>query len=455
MKKVFCMLFGVAFLSSSYAVYAQDQEANVSEKSAEEIKVEKKDLPEFADLNSIYENKYVQDEVRELQYRVLQLLKTIGKSNPTGKDKADQIKGSKKDIDQAKRRVDYLVSLESNLEKSNTLMRVKNLLGLNYSGKEEVQKALDLIEAVEDADVFEKVRAIPRINKKINDVIDRYETLEKLVETADTIEKIKKIPGIGAKSLAEIEALEKQVAEIKNLNDVKNVVNNSYVNEKLKDQVADLMSLESNFQNAGTLDELRKLPGVNEKIIGYIDSQIDENKKLKEKLAQLTKEKSKLTHQFETQINDNEKERRFSTQLIGVILRALVGFDYRSARYNFAKSKEIKLPDKTVLVAASKNSFSHLGGSEEALCSITNGLEYVLKVLVSEKDWIKKAGPIKKRLEQISAHCKKLNDDADIIKLNVDHAVNIVTNLLEGAKRPPRDNVKNFDQVKTQNTVRK
>ena len=450
MKKVFCMLFGVAFLSSGYAVYAQDQGTNTQKKSFEEIKVEKEDLPEFVDINSICENEYVQDEVRELQYRVLQLLKTIGKSNPGAEDTADQIKGNKEDIEQAKRRVDYLASLESNLEKSDTLERVKNLLGLNSSGKEEIQKALDLIEAVENADVFEKVRAIPRINKKINDVIDRYETLEKFVETADSIEKIKKIPGIGPKSLEEIEALEKQVAEIKSLSDVKNVVSNPSISKKLKDQISSLMNLESDLQNAGTFDKLKKIPGVKDEIISYVDSQINENKKLKEQLEQLNKEKGELTYHLDTITNDNEKERRFSTQLIGVILRALIGFDYRSAKYNFAKNKEHKIPDKTALVAASKNSFSHLGGTEEALCAITNGLQNILKVLISEKDWIKKAEPIKKRLEKISAHCKKLNDDADIIKLNVDHAVNIVSNLLEGAKRPPRDNVKNFDQVREQ-----
>lgn len=450
MKKVFCMLFSVAFLSSDHVVFAEVQQPSVPEKFAEEIKFEKNDLPEFIDINSIYENEYVQDGVRELQYRMLQLLKTIGKSNPGTKDDVDKIKGNKNDIDQAERRVGYLASLESSLEKSDTLERVKNLLGLNSAGKEEVQKALDLIKAVENADVFEKVRAIPRINKKINEVIDRYETLEKLVETADSIEKIKKIPGIGPKSLAEIQDLEKQVAEIKSLSDVKNIVNNSSISKKLKDQVASLRNLESDLQNAGTFDELKKLPGVNDKIISYIDSQINENKKLKEQLEQLNKEKGELTYHLDTITNDNEKERRFSTRLIGVILRALVGFDYRSAKYNFAKNKSLKLPDKTALVAASKNSFSHLGGTEEALCSITNGLEYVLKILIAEKDWIKKAVPIKKRLEKISDHCKRLNDDADIIKLNVDHAINILSNLLEGAKRPPRDNVKNFDQVREQ-----
>ncbi len=444
MKKVFCMLFSVVFLSGAFA---ENQEIDTQRKDSEEVKVDKKEFPEFSDIQAIYDNEYVQDEVRLLQYDILKLLKTVGQSNHNEKVDSEKIKGNKKDIDQAKRRVDYLVSLESSLEKADTLERVKNLLGLNPSGKEEVQKTLNLINAVEDADAFEKVRAIPRINQKINEVINKYETLENMVKTADSIEKIKKIPDIDPKSLAEIQALEEQIEEIKGLKDVNSVVNNSFLNNDLKSQVANLINLETDFQNANTFDKLKKLPKVSEDIIKYIDSQITENQKLKEKLEQLQKEKKDLVRNLDVVTADNEKERRFSTRLIGVILRALVGFDYRSPRYDFAKSKELKIVDKSVLVAASKTKILNLGGTEKDLYTITNGLQNILKILISVKDWTKLAVPIKKKLENISVLCEKLNSDADIIKLNVDHAISLMSNLLEGAKRPPRDNVKNFDSI--------
>ena len=445
MKKVFSMLFSVIFLSGAFA---ENQEVV----SIGKEKIDKKDLPEFADIQSICENKYVQSEVIRLQSEVLKLLRTINNE----KTDSETIRGNKKDIDQAKRRIDYLVSLESNLQKADTLERVKNMLGLNFSGKEEVQKALDLIRAVENADVLEKIRIIPRINQSIKGVIDKYETLEKMVKTADSIDKIKNIPGIDPKSLAQIQKLEEQVAEIKNLNDVKNVVNNAIINSDLKNQVASLINLEANFRNADTLDKLKRLPNVNKQIIEYIDSQISENQELNKMVEQLQKENNELVHRLEEVTTDNEKERRFSTRLIGAILRALIGFDYRNAVYDFEKSKDLGIIEKSALIAASKDKFSYFGGTERDVYTITNGLYDILKTLVSNKNWMRLAEPIKEKLEKIGILCKKkLNSDADIIKLNVDYAANIVSNLLEGAKRPPRDNVKNFESVEEQKAAKK
>lgn len=445
MKKVFCMLFSVVFLSGAFA---KNQEVV----PAGEEKVDKTDLPEFVDIQSICENKYVQDKVVQLQSEVLKLLRTINNE----KTDSETIRGNKKDIDQAKRRIDYLVSLESNLQKADTLERVKNILGLNLSGKEEVQKTLDLIKAVENADVFEKVRSIPRINQSINEVIDKYETLEKMVKAADSIEKIKEIPNIDPKSLAQIQELEDRVVEIKNLNDVKNIENNSIMNSNLKNQVANLINLETDFQNADTLDKLKRLPNVNKQIIEYIDSQISENQELNKMVDQLQKENNELIHRLEEVTTDNEKERRFSTRLIGAILRALIAFDYRNATYDFEKSKDLGIIEKSALISALKDKFSYFGGTEKDVYAITNGLHNILKTLISNKNWTRLAEPIKNKLEKISILCKKkLNSDADIIKLNIDYAINIVSNLLEGAKRPPRDNVKNFELVEEQKSMRK
>lgn len=445
MKKVYSMLLSVIFL---FGAFAENQEVV----STGEEKVDKKDLPEFVDIQSICENKYVQNEVIRLQSEVLKLLRTINNEEVD----SEAIRGNKKDIDQAKRRIDYLVSLESNLQKADTLERVKNMLGLNFSGKEEVQKALDLIKAVENADVFEKIRAIPRINQSINGVIDKYETLEKMVKAADSIEKIKEIPGIDPKSLAQIQELEDRVMEIKNLNDVKDVANNSIMNNDLKNQVASLIDLETDFRNADTLDKLKRIPNANKQIIEYIDSQISENQEFNKMVGQLQKENNELIRRLEEVTTDNEKERRFSTRLIGAILRALIGFDYRSTVYDFEKSKDLGIIEKSALIAASKDKFSYFGGTERDVYTITNGLHDILRVLISNKNWTRLAEPIKDKLEKIGILCKKkLNSNADIIKLNVDYATNIVSNLLEGAKRPPRDNVKNFESIEEQKSARK
>jgi len=445
MKKVFCMLCSMMFFAGAFA---ENQEVT----SAEEETINKNDLPKFIDIQSICENKYVQEEVRNLQTKILRLLRAFHNE----KIDSGTVRGTEKDIDYAKRRFDYLASLESNLGKADTLERVKNILGLNLSGKEEVQKALNIIKAVEDADVFEKVRTIPRVNQKINDVIDRYESLEKMVKTADSIEKIKNIPDIDPRSLAEIQKLENQVAEVKSLDDVKNIRNNSVISDSLKDQVTSLINLESDFQNANTFDKLKQLPNVNKQFIEYIDSQIAENRKLKQKLDQLQRERVDIGRQLDEVTNDFEKERKYTTQLIGIILRALIGFDYRNATYDFEKSKKLKIVEKTAIVAASKDKISYLGGTEKDLYTIINGLQNILKILISKKNWIKYAGQIEEKLEKINFLCKaKLNSDADIIRLNVDQAVSLVSNLLEGAKRPPRDNVKNFEAVEKQIAVKR
>lgn len=430
------MLFSVVFLSGAFA---KDQEVAPA---GEDI-IDKKDLPEFVDIQSICENKYVQDEVVHLQSEVLKLLRTINNE----KTDSETIRGNKKDIDQAKRRIDYLVSLESNLQKADTLERVKNLLGLNFSGKEEVQKALDLIRAVENADVLEKIRIIPRINQSINEVIDKYETLEKMVKAADTIEKIKEIPNIDPKLLAQIQELKERSESLKNFE-------TGFRN--LEDQVVNLKNFETDFRNADTLDKLKRLPNVNKQIIEYIDSLIAENQELTKTVERFQKENNELVHRLEEITTDNEKERRFSTRLIGAILRALIGFDYRNTVYDFEKSKDLGIIERSALIAASKDKFSYFGGTERDVYTITNGLHDILKTLVSNQNWVRLAEPIKDKLEKIGVLCKKkLNSDADIIKLNVDYAVNIVSNLLEGAKRPPRDNVKNFESVEEQKAAKK
>lgn len=450
MKKVFCFVFGFMFCMQGYDVVAKSDEAKTQKSVKSEADIIKEDLPKLDDIQSICDNEYVQDEVRSLQKKILDLLITVGKASHKSDEDIKKIKGSIKDINDANRKVDYLASLESSLDSANTLERVKNILGLNLSGKEEVRKALELIESVEDADTFQKVRNIPRINKDINKVIDKYETLEKIVNQADTLDRVKNIPDINAKAVKEIQRIEKALAEIEAIVDANGLINNPAINSKLKDQVTSLLSLEDKFKSADTFNKVKELPDVSQEFIKYVESQIAENQKLKQQVKNLQKNVSDVNYNLETVSRETETERRFATMLTGVILRALIGFDYRNNVFNFEKNKKLKVAEKSAMIAASKNSFSHLGGTERDLCIITDGLQQILKVLVADKDWIRKADRIKKKLEAISILCKRFNNDADIIKANVDHAMNIISNLLEGAKRPPRDNVQNFDVLAEQ-----
>jgi len=450
MKKVFCFVFGFMFCMQGYDVVAKSDEAKTQKSVKSEADIIKEDLPKLNDIQSICDNEYVQDEVRLLQKKILDLLRTVAKASLKSDEDIKKIKGSIKDINDADRKVDYLASLESSLDSANTLERVKNVLGLNLSGKEEVRKALELIESVEQADTFQKVRNIPRINKDINKVIDKYETLEKIVNQADTLDRVKNIPDINAKAVKEIQRIEKALSEIEAIVDANGLINNPAINSKLKDQVTSLLSLEDKFKSADTFSKVKELPDVSHEFIKYVESQIAENQKLKQQVKNLQKNVSDVSYNLETVSRETETERRFATMLTGVILRALIGFDYRNNVFNFEKNKKLKVAEKSAMIAASKNSFSHLGGTEEDLCRITDGLQQILKTLVSDKDWIRKADRIKKKLEAISVLCKRFNNDADIIKANVDHAMNIISNLLEGAKRPPRDNVQNFDVLAEQ-----
>lgn len=452
MKKVCSIVLGIMFFMQGYNVMAENAKAETPKSTKSEAEIIKEDFPKLNDIQSICENEYVQDEVRNLQKKVLALLKTIGKATLKSEEDVKKIKGSIKDIDEADGKIDYLASLESSLDKADTLERVKNILGLNLSGKEEVRKALELIESVEDADTFQKVRDIPRINKKINEVIDKYETLEKIVKQADTLERVKNIPDINSKAVSEIQRIEKELSKVEVLTNAGELINNSLLSSKLKDQVANLLNLETNIKNADTLDKVKKLPDVNQGFIKYVEEQLSENKKLKQQVEDLRKNVNDVNYRLETVSRETETERRFATMLTAVILRALIGFDYRNKNFNFERNKELKVAEKSAMIAASRNRFSHLGGTEKDLCVITDGLHQILKVLVDDKGWMKKANRIKVKLEAIAILCKRFNSDADIIKVNVDHAVNILSDLLEGAKRPPRDNVQNFDALAEQSS---
>jgi len=450
MKKLCYVLFGVAFLTVNQDILAKDAVADTPQES--KIELNKKDLPSFVDLYSIMSNKYVQDGVRVLQFNLLKLLRSIGLTT-SDKEKVKEIRGNKKDIDQAKRRIDYLTSLESSLENANTLERVKNVLGLNLKGKESVKHALSVIKAVRETDSLQKVSSIPEINENVSTEIEEYEAFKNVIKNADSIEKLKEIPGINPESIKEIQDLENRTEKFEAVEDIKDIISSPVINAKVKEQVSDLLEMETKVKEANTLDQVRQIPNISAEFLASVDNQKKEIENQKNQIKKFKKNEVNLKYRIENAVNDSEKERRFCNSLINVILRALIGFDSRNKSYNFAQSKEKKVINGTALVAASKNVISHMGGKEEDLFAIINGLQNVLKILLTNKEWTKEIESIRKQLEDINNICKKFNDDAEIIKANVDYAVDIASSFANGARRPPRDNVKNFDDPNQKNQV--
>ena len=447
-KKVFCVLFGFCF--SIYGASVDQKEiANnrnqsvADQKSADAFNIAKRDLPEYNNINALIQDDNVQDSVRILQTKVLELLRNINEN--------EKIEGTEKDIKQSKEKINSLIYLQTGLEEAKNLGMIERLLKLNKGGRKEVEFARAVIDAVSNATSFDSIRKIPGINEKINPVLDNYETLEQSVLNADTLEKIKKIPGINKVGVGVLEEMNQELNSVKNLDDVNDVENHLVLNQKLKQQVHDLLMQGTDLKNADTVDRLAKIFSVNKKLIATIKSEFAKFEKLKKDYKKLQKDNLDLSAKNTDQANDNEKNRRFSNSLVGVLLRALIGFDYRTQTFDVSKNKDLKVVDKTALIASSKTSFSHLGGKEEDLYLITNEIQSILKILLTDKDWTKQSAVIKKKLAGIKAVSDTLNEDANIIKFNIDYAIDIVDRLANGDKRPSRDNVPNYSAAPVKN----
>lgn len=452
MKKVFYVLCGFLILSSSgnfNKILAENSQDKASEANAEEVKITKHDLADFPDLNSIFQSEYVQDNVKYLQAKVLELLKIIGRSNPDSKD-SETIKGTSSDIDDAARRVNYLVSLETNVEQADSLERVRNILKLNEKGKEKVKEAIDIIQSSRDADSFKKLKALTFMNKNIPVLIDKYTNLENKVVAATSLDKLQDIPGIPKEIVKESNTLKATLNSVKKLVSVEQAVNSPVLNSTLKGEISNLINLEAKLKESKTVAQLKQIPTVPQVILKYIDNLEIKTKKQKENIAKLTTEKENAFKQVEVTEINAEKTRRFTSVLVGTILRALIGFDSRNSKYDFAKSKELKITDKTALIAASKNSFSHLGGTEEDLYKIVNTLQEILKLVLSDKNWMNHVDSIKKKLEAVNTLSKKFNEDANIIKRNVDFALQVVDHIIQRKDRPPKDTVETFEEIVAQ-----
>lgn len=453
MRKIFCVLGSFFVLSvlncEPNKVFAKDSQSKTSNPDNVKVEVSESDLPVFSDLNSILQNEHVQQDVRYLQAKVLELLKNIGRSNPDSKGE-DNILGTPADIDDASRRIKYLVSLESNLEQADSLERIRNILKLNKTGRDQVDAALNIIDSAQKADTFEKLKNLTFINKNIFSLIDKYENLENKVKETKSFANIKDIPGISEELLKDASNLKKSLDIIKNLSSAEKALNNSLINKKLKKEISDLLNLVFKLKKAKTIDQLRKISFVQKEAIDYVDNLENKNKKLQNEVADLTNERDDANKQVEVVTITAEKNRRFVSILVGTILRALIGFDYRNNSYNFAKLKELKVTDKTALIAASKTSFSHLGGTEEDLYKITNTLQEVLKIVLSDKNWMNQVDTLRKKLELANSICKKFNEDALIIKRNVNFALQIIDYVQQRKDRPPKDIIENFEEVASQ-----
>lgn len=427
MKKVFCVLFVLFALNC---------------RGANKELIDQGYIPDFLTIKSIASNENVQDNVRLLMFKILELLDVISKS--------EKIEGSLKDIEKAKRRINYLNSVLVSVEEAKNLDKIGRMPWLNKEGMADVQKAIEIIDAVKSADSPNKIKQIPEINEKINDIVNECENLKKSVEQANTLEAVKKIPGLNSEGIKDIQKQEDELTAIRSLTKSEDVQNNPTINSQLKTQISNLMAQNKAVRNANNVDKLYAIPGLNKKVIDFLSKEFEKYGKLWSAYKQLSEKYTVLEEKSNSIADDQEKSRRFLTRLLGALMRALIGFDYRSTSFDFAKSKKMKTIDKSAMVAASKISLSHMGGKEEDLYAIINEIQNIMKILINDKNWTIQAPLIKENLDKIKKISDTFNDDANLIKFNVGYAIDIVDNLINGAKRPPRDNVQNFGNTSIQ-----
>lgn len=440
MKKVFSILSVVLFFQNAAAVSDNNGTANSSTTDSRILNQE--DLPSFLDLMSIIENPYVQDNVRLLLYQVLELIRTASKT-PTAR-------GSKQDINDTKRRVGYLSSLEISLEEAQNLDKIKRLLGLNKDGLADIKRVEAIAEAVHNADELSKIGSIPEINVQALQTVNEYENLKQKVQQASTIQAIKEIPYMNSTGVKDIEVLEQLSNKLEQMKDIDQLLADSSISQELKAKISELVGVVQELKQSNSLSKLSQVPYVNNALILKTREELTRYARLKKENAALRREKSAVDLQLKSIEEDNAKLQKFHTRLISVLLRALIGFDYRASSFNFAEAKGLKIPDRAAIMAASKTSFSHLGGSEEDLYLITNGIQSILKILLTEARWIDHLKVIKSQLDKIKTVSDKLNDDGALIKLNIIYAADIVESLSNGARHPTRDNVQNFSSTPIQ-----
>lgn len=440
MKKVFCILSGMFFFQNAVADGENNNTADSSTTSDRILNQE--DLPSFVDLVSIIENPYVQDNVRLLLYQVLELIRTASKTS--------MARGSQQDINDAKRRIGYLTSLEIGLEEAQSLDKVKRLLGLNRNGLEDIKRVETIVEAVHNTNELSKIGNIPEINVMVLQSVNDYENLKQQVQQATSVQAIKEIPYISSKGIAAIENLEQLSNTLLQMKDINQLLADNNIGEELKSKISELVQVVQELKQANSLSKLAQVKYVNNALIYKTREELTRYARLKKQHTNLLREKSATDLQLKSIIEDNAKLQKFHTRLIAVLLRALTGFDYRASTFNFAEAKSAKIPDKAAITVASKTSFSHLGGSEEDLYAITDGIQSVLKILLTEAQWINHIQVIRAQLNKLKTISEKLNDDGALIKLNINYALDIVESLGNGARHPTRDNVQNFSSAQIQ-----
>ena len=98
------------------------------------------------------------------------------------------------------------------------------------------------------------------------------------------------------------------------------------------------------------------------------------------------------------------------------------------------------------IISSTKETLSYLGGSSENLYIIANNIQNVLQILFTSIEWETRIDEIEKILLDINDKIKAFNEEANLIKFNIQYALEILYAFKKNASRPPRDNVQNFTQ---------
>ncbi len=416
--------------------------------------VDKGYLPAFHDIKSIVINKHVQDDVRVMCSNLLNMISEI-LQNP-------QKKGSLPDISEARRDIGYLLSLRTALEQATTLKRISMLLSLNKTGKQSIQNVLNLLNQLRQVTSLSQLQSILAQSYQISDISVNGESVapvsEELLKLLSSYEQLKtdrdNAKSYGdichifegnvdaTKTLSELKSASENLKTLGDMTTADELIENEIINVSLKQQINTLIDNINAIKEITELEKFYKLQIINPSLIEEIKNKEVSIEKQELEIEKLQQEVKEVNLKLSKMEDIKERDSRFGRQLIAVIIRALIGFDYRSKEINSQKEKN----NKSALLVSIKESLSYLGGNASKLYAITDDLERVLQILLRNKQWTNDINEIEKILYRIQNELKKFNEEAGLIKLNVEYALEIIDAYKKKSSKTPRDNVQNFTQ---------
>ncbi len=417
--------------------------------------IDKSYLPSFPDLKSIADNNNVQDGVRYICANILSIIKeTLQNKN---------LSGTNEDIKRFKNTIGYLMALQIALEQADTLNKIYMLLSLNKEGKralEQIQELLQKLRATSNTNDLRNLLAkswpvsnieisksvSPLITSNLLKILDRKEQLYKDWQNTKNLDSILSIYKDNLQITQELLLLKQSNDDLNQFQQIKSFdefQKSKFVNMELKNYLLKLDESTKSIKNTKKLKDLMQLPIINSNIIKEINEKDLHIEKLIKENENIEKSKKELKQSLEETVDTEKRNHRFSNQLIAVLIRALCGFDYRCKKFDFSKDKAT---NKSVLISSTKETLSYLGGSSENLYIIANNIQNVLQILFTSIEWETRIDEIEKILLDINDKIKAFNEEANLIKFNIQYALEILYAFKKNATRPPRDNVQNFTQ---------